>query len=237
MPIAPDVTIERVEYRVVPVAATLNRKIAPDSPLLFACLSVRWGVPDSLPALSHLEQELLSFSPSFGRHECRGPMAYHVFHSARGAREASPEPLDPCLALAHLIEHAVIDFECAILQQGRCSGVTGALRDVPGRYDLMVECPDFRIGRLCLRFAVAWVTAATTGVPLGTAEGDLLIAARRVHQDSWEKLTPPALASTLGWTETRAGRALARLRDAGYLDEHSFALNFSGIPAYRISAA
>ncbi len=233
MQISPDVTIETIEHRLMPVAATLNRKIAPDSPLLFAALTIRWEVSDPLAALSRLEQALLAFSPSFGRHECRGPLAYHVFLPAKDA----PEPIEPRLALAHLIEHAVIDFQCAVLGQGRCSGVTGALRDRPGRYDLMIECRDYSVGRLCLRLAVAWVTAAIAGAALGTAEGDLLIAARRVHQEPWEMHTPPALASGLGWTESRAARALAGLRGAGYLDEHSYALNFTGIPAYRISVA
>src|SRR5437867_1917532 len=58
-----------------------------------------------------------------GAHARRGAERYHVFAQAgRNRRPATPggpahscTSFEPTLALAHLIEHAVINFECAIL--------------------------------------------------------------------------------------------------------------------------
>ena len=251
----PSITIAKIEYGRRPAATALNPKMDPESPVLLATLAIGWDEPDPREALARIEKTLLAFSPSFGRHECRGPMAYHVFASGNGSPrrgDASPNagapgapgrepaaapPLEGSLALAHLIEHAVIDFQCAILHNGRCSGVTGALREPPGWFDLMVECREFSVGRLCLNLAIAWVKAATLGRRLGAAEGDLLMAARSARAGASDSVTPSLVARGLGWSDSRAEQALKRLREAGYLDETPCTLNFSGIPAYRICTA
>ena len=152
MPNAPVVRIANLAYEPSSVAASLNPRFAPDSCLLRATLDIRWDEPDPFMAISHLEEELLAFSPSFGRHECRGDQAYHVFlGGARQNPSANPHtdlsgPFDGCLAFAHFIEHAIIDFQCTVTRQKRCSGVTGAYREPAQFFDVIVECPDLRIG-------------------------------------------------------------------------------------------
>src|SRR2546426_5440682 len=142
----PEVQVVQIDYGPLALAASLNRAIARDSPLLKATLDVRWDEADAATQLHRIETALAAFSPSFREHQCRGSRVYRVFPKeepaltgagggdagaggARGAAEdARPQPFDAGLALAHLIEHAVIDFESAITRATRISGVTAARR-------------------------------------------------------------------------------------------------------------
>lgn len=242
MTIQPDIKILKIEYGHFPTAAQLNHKIPKDSLLLRATLDIRWDQPDPIDAVARCEKALLAFSPSFQRHQCRGPEAYHVVPrnggeagSARG-RTGPDQPFDGALALMHLIEHAMIDFQCAVTDQKRCSGITAAHRGTKGRYDLIVESPDYGIARCCLALALSSVTAATDGTFPGSIERDILRVAQAAYMRPWKSLTAPGLARDLGWTETRAGRALEALRDVGYLSERPQTVNISGLPDFRVSS-
>jgi len=241
----PQVEVVEVAYGAFPIASALNRKISADSLLLRATLDIRWQDPDPAAALGRAEGRLLALSPTFRRHQCRGPLAYHVFTDRRrGTTAASPStmastsdapPFDACLALAHLIEHAIIDFECGIIDAARCSGVTGARRQPPGRFDIMVECPDRLVGSLCLSLAIAALRAATNGHAPGLSEKDLLAVARLAWQRRGRALTPAGVAAAFGWPMAAAARAMASLRDLGYLTERAYSVNISGIPEYTMT--
>lgn len=56
--INPDITVVRIDYGTFP-------------------LDIRWDDPDPAFAVARCEKVLLAFSPSFKRHECRGPEVYH----------------------------------------------------------------------------------------------------------------------------------------------------------------
>jgi len=245
MSLQPEVLVVQIEFGPSPLAASLNREIEPGSQLLRAALDIRWNEPDPVLALRRIERRLLDISPTFMSHRCRGPIAYHVFVRRPNGAAAGPDPpavpegeaqpFDACLALAHLIEHAIIDFESAVTEEARVSGVTGARRTPPGRFDVMVECDDQRVGRLCLTLAVATLTAAA-GPPSGRPERDALAAVRLAHRHPGRTWTPGAVARALGWTFPRAVRALSSLRDLGYLTELPYTVNISGVPQYRVSA-
>ncbi len=244
MMIQPDIKIIKIEYGAFPPASRLNHKIASDSLLLHATLDIRWDDPAPAPAVARCEKALLAFSPSFKRHECRGPQAYHVVpgNGRKAGAAGGPEPpgtgqpFDGALALVHLIEHVMIDFQCAITDQKRCSGITAAHRGVPGRYDLIVESPDCGIARCCLALALSSVSAATDGSFPGAVERDILQVARAAYMRPWRSLTAADLARELGWTEARAGRALGALRDVGYLSERPYTVNISGLSDFRVSS-
>jgi hypothetical protein len=241
----PEIAIVAVDFGRFPAASRLNPKIPPESTLLLAILDIRWDAEDPVAAVHSVEVILDGFSPTFSLHECRGPHAYRVLapETRRRPRETAGKkpgphgtaaPFDPGLALAHLIEHAVIDFQCALTDLSRCSGVTGA-RQVPhGRFDLMVECPDPRVGRCCLALSVAWLTAAASGHVLGEEELRILATARLVCRNGSAPLTPPEVARRLQIRESEAGRALEALREFGFVVRRSWAMNFSGIREYLL---
>jgi len=246
MSLPPDVRVVGVEFAPSRLAASLNREIAPGSELMRAALDIHWSEPEPIAALTRIESRLVDFSPTFRSHQCRGPIAYHVFLRDRSgasgdtAGERGPssgdaaQPFDACLALAHLIEHAVIDFESTVTEEARISGITGARRNPPGRFDVMVECHDRRIGRLCLGLAVAALTGAADERPPGRRERETLAAVRLAYRHPGRTWTPGAVARVLGWSFPQAARALSSLHDLGYLTESPLTVNISGVPQYRV---
>jgi hypothetical protein len=232
----PEIRILQVEHGLFPAARALNPRFGPESPLLLASLLVRWEPEDPAGAVAALEERLLAFSPGFARHECRGLETYHIFAPGRRAVPPTGPPVfEAGLMLAHLIEHAVIDFQCAVSRQRRCSGATAARRDGRDRYDLLVECRDFPVGRCCLGLAVTWLSAAADGHPPGAPEREILAAARLAHERRGESLTPALIARVLRWPGESARRALAALSEVGYLVESPYSVNLSGVPQYRVS--
>jgi hypothetical protein len=234
----PKIGVLQTEYGTYPWAAALNWKFPRNAPIMILTLEIAWDPADPIKAVSRLEETLLSFSPAFRKHECRGAEAYHVFASKASAGapvgSQSAEPFNPRLALAHLIEHAVIDFQCVITDEKRCSGVTAEHRRHPGRFDLLIECRDPSVGRLSLALALSWLTASIQSEHLGAAEREILEAARLVYRRPYEGLSPPAVAQAMTWTEEKATRALGALLEIGYLAETPYAMNLSGAPQYRI---
>lgn len=93
----------------------------------------------------------------------------------------------------------MIDFQCAITDLKRCSGITAAHRGIPGRYDLIVESPDCGVARCCLALALSFVSAATDGSFPGTTERDILQAARTaLHGQHQRPLRPPRFQLLIG---------------------------------------
>ena len=238
MPTAPEIRVARIDYGPLLEARLLNPKITADSPLLLATLDIRWDPPDPVAAVARLEEALLAVCPGLALHECRGPSSYHVLAGARRLREATPggsgSRLEAPLALAHLVEHAIIDFQCDILGERRCSGITAARRAPRGQFDLIVECPDLHVGRCCLSLATTWLTSAALGHTLGSAEREILAAARLARARTGEPLGPRAVARALHVPQARAERALSALSEVGYLVETRYTVNLSGVPEYRI---
>ena len=233
----PLIRVTKIDCGPYPAAPNFNPKISPTAQLLFVTLEILTLPSHPIDVLRRLESSLLAISPRFLKHECRGPDAYHVF---RGNGHPSDKTgkgngLEPALAIAHLIEHAVIDFQCAITGLKRCSGITAAFRGHRRRFDLMIECPDSRVGRCSLALALAWITESLEGLPSGADQREILDAARLVYERRGQRLTPTEVAAALSWSEARAARALAALQQVGYLQEASWALNLSGIPEYRLA--
>ena len=238
MPTAPEIRVARIDYGLLLEAGLLNPKIPPDSLLLLATLDIRWDPQDPAAAVARLEEALLAVSPGLALHECRGPSSYHVLARTRRPRALTPGErgtlVEAPLALAHLVEHAIIDFQCDILGETRCSGITAARRAPRGRFDLIVECPDPHAGRSCLSLAATWLTSAARGHTLGSAEREILAAARLAHARRGEALRPRAVARALHWPQARAERALSALSEVGYLVETRHTVNLSGVPEYRV---
>lgn len=243
MPETPDIRILSVEHGKFPAAASFNHKIDPESTILKIALEIHWDDPGASETLGRVETGLRDLSDTFAHHQCRGLKEYRVFRRRPGndgnakrrrglPDQGHPAGFDPSLALAHLIEHAIIDFQSYISGVKRCSGVTGALIDEPGRFDLLVECPDPLAGRCALALAVTWLSEIASGVALSEAERDLLAASRAVLRCAERQRTASSVAGRLGWTEGRAESALTSLCEMGCLGREPFAFNFSNLARY-----
>jgi hypothetical protein len=162
-------TVLSETYGRFPEVLPLNPDIAPDSRLLKTRLEIAWRAGDAVERLRSLEERLELVSPSFRRHGCGGDAPYRLF-AARRPLEAVPPagrpPVEPALALAHLIEHVMIDTVSYVTQAASIAGVTGALFDPPGQYDVFVESPDGEVALLARRLSCEWVEAALVGEDL-----------------------------------------------------------------------
>jgi|GEM_PF-2286349 len=249
-PEVPEIDIAAIRYGAFETASRLNPRFVAGRSLLLATLEIRWVPADPRHAIAGLEARLLEFSPGFRHHECRGMEAYHVFSRSVGARRggrrparaakasmAAVESYDASLALAHLLEHALIDFLCEVTGESTCSGVTGAHRGDAPRFDLMVECGDFALGCCCLALALSWSLAALQGHGPGIGEKDVLEALRWVWLRGARAVFSTRLAAARDWREERAARALAALQDTGFLEVLPYNVSFSGLPEYRRAGA
>jgi hypothetical protein len=254
MTLTPDVTVVALSYGPYPDAAALNPRLPSDRPLLLATLDIDWSPPDPASEIARLEETLVGLSPGLAAHQCRGLPAYHVFLGARraarpgeagsgagrgvapgaGADAPGPAPYDARLAFAHLVEHAVIDFQCSITGRTRLSGVTGAHAARDGRYDILVESTGPRVGNACLALAAAWLTEAAGGRRLGDAEREILSVAAWLHARDGGAWSAPLVSLALGLSEIGAGRALAALADVGYLEAERATMSLDDVREYRV---
>jgi len=236
MSAAPEIRALGIEHGLFPWARSLNPKFSDDRLLLFATLDIAWRPPDPFLAIASVEQALIAFSPGAAA-LVPGAAAYHVFKRSRPgpvATRSDPPLLEGPLALAHLIEHAVIQFQCLITEAASCSGATAARRDPPGRFDLLIECRDVIVGRGCLALAIAWLTSIARGHTLGPPERLVLAVAGTAYRHRGKGLRPALLARMLQSREEEARRALSVLVDAGYLIKRSGPKGSRDAPEYRV---
>jgi hypothetical protein len=193
-----------------PESQPLNPRFRPDSSRLQLALDIEWEPRDAVAALARLEQELAAVCPSLAAHDCGGTGAYRILR-AREATAGAPDFEAP-LALAHLLEHVLIDAVAAVSGEPRVSGATGARRDAARRFDLFVECPDAALVPPLVRLALAWLAAGLDGGGLDGAGGPVLDVLRRLYRQPTHslavgELTPGAgsdrVAAALAWLEAQ----------------------------------
>lgn len=232
---SPEIQVTKLQHGIFEEARRLNPRFVPNRPLLVATLEIGWAPQHPRKAIASLEEKLLLFAPGLRHHQCRGPDGYVVFSSSGRAPDSDEgdETYDPGLALAHLLEHLIIDSQCSVTGELTCSGVTGAHRSASSRYDVMVECRELPIGCCCLALVVGWFRSLLRGGSMGGAEKESLSALKWIHHHAPGVVFSTGLARFLGWSEERAERALATLHGTGYLETRTYGVNLSGLKEYR----
>lgn len=226
------ITVVATDYGRHPAVLGLNPTFEPDARTIKLTLTIDWRPHDAAAALNHVEGELLAASPSFRMHQCRGPHQYRVFLEAQRRPAAVPEA---ALALAHLIEHVMIDAIAFVTGAPRISGVTGARADADDTFDVFVECPSRAVAHLAGRVGTAWIESLVTGRPVNGQPLDTLHVARLLYAYRPAAVDAGLTARTLGHDRDRAQRTLAGLRASGFAEELPATLNFSGYPLYRFA--
>lgn len=189
----------------------LNASFRPDVPLMKLQVEIDWNPPHPHQALPRLEEQLAELCPGLREHKCRGHFRYHILRSGEAAR-AGQEPIEASLALAHLLEHVLIDMIAYVMSAPRLSGITGAHRDSLRRFDIFVECPDPAVAPLLARLAVSWIAALLGGESVDgggreTLELAHLLYCRRPEGLALEEIArqlcrePDEIRRTLLWLE------------------------------------
>lgn len=235
---AASIRVLATDFGFYPEILPLHSRIRPDSPLVKVSLDIDWTSPDFRDVLAAMQRHLLEVSPSFLQHRCGGPEGYHIHGMLDDDAPARAESeIEAGLALAHLIEHIMIDAVAYVASETRVSGVTGAHRDCTRRFDVFVECPDRAIGSVAVTLALCWADLLARGESPDGQGRIALALARHLY------LTRPAAINLVDAARSVPG-SVSQLREAfDWLERSRFAcpqkyaMNFSGIPFYQMCAA
>ncbi|MFQ5670014.1 MAG: hypothetical protein ACE5HD_05785 [Acidobacteriota bacterium] len=214
----------------------LNPSFRRNVPLLKLQVTIDWSPPDPAHALAELQERLAGVSPSFRRHQCRGQEGYRLFQGPThdGATQDSGGSLEASLALAHLIEHVMIDVISFITSSHRVSGVTGAPWDSNRPLDLFVECPDLSLASLSIHLAMTWLLALLEGHSLNGCGRPTLELARHLYRNRFQSVVPRRAARELSQAPDKVLEALRFLEKAGFACQERHTMNFSGTTYYHV---
>ena len=218
-----------------PEARSLNHSFRRDLPLLKLQLEIDWTPDRPESEMKKLLRRLLALSPSLRDHSCRGESRYRV-HQPGAKKNAAPEsPFEAGLALAHLIEHLLIDIVAFVTEQRKISGATGAPMGTSGRFDIFVECPDAAVARLAIPLSLEWIAVVRAGATVNGRGKTALDLARHLYRERPAVIHPGQAAQDLGRKDSAIRRILEWLEEIGYVRRESFAMNFSDVSYYRVS--
>jgi hypothetical protein len=217
-----------------PQILPLNPALRADATCVRATLAIERPGTEPRALLSNLETRLLEVSPSLRRHQCRGPRQYHVFVHHAAPAGAPLEQVEAGLALAHLIEHVVIDAVAFLTGADSISGVTGALSGFGDRYDIYVECPEPIAALLAVLLALHWVQALASGQSLDGTGRPALQVARLLYQRRPSALDADHAAAALGAERGELEAALGWLQRQGIACPLPHTMKLSGMPDYRL---
>ena len=144
--------------------------------------------------------------------------------------------VEPGLALAHLIEHVMIDAVAFVTGLQRVSGVTGAHQNSERRFDVYVECPEYPVCLLARYVGISWVLTLLQRGSLDSAGAQTLPVARLIYNLGSRSLDPRRAAVEVGMDEADALEILERLEVAGFARRNVYAVNLSGTPYFRLSS-
>ena len=215
---------------------TLNRRFVPGRTRLKLTidLNLEERAPGATPAL--FMASLQRLLPNLTRHNCCGHgRIEETFFTGDRRPACAPDDVDDAVDIAHLLEHLIIDFQHGIADMRVCSGITCGHRTPITRYDLFVETPDERIGRVCVALACDLMNRLLRGAEPDPASAMTLKLARHIYRASGASFTPEQTAGALGDRDS-ARDALLTLLKHGFVRENTMAINFSRVPLYVFNA-
>jgi hypothetical protein len=234
------IRVENSDLGTHPEARQLNDSFRDNLPILKLRVDVEWQPAEPRRALAELEAQLVKLCPSLRMHQCRGEDDYHVLrHIPTGAAEPrqAERPIEPALALAHLLEHVMIDTVSFVTDAPIVSGATAALRGSRTRFDVFVEVPDPVVARLTLALATDWLGALMTGAGLDGSGQVARELVRDLYRRQPDAVEPRIMAQRLGWGESLVRHGLAWLEQRGLVQRIAYTMNFSGLSYYRLDGA
>lgn len=155
--------IQRIQYARVPQIRLLNHNFRPERKHLVVTLDVDGYQPPSTNDFLTIYHGLSDLFPTLHKHSCceeweNTPLFLNEEEGV--AIKWVNEPAD----VAHLVEHVIVDMQCAISGMRICSGITCGHRSPENRFDLFVECEDPKVGAFTAHFA-AYLVAAMFSKP------------------------------------------------------------------------
>ena len=229
----PEVRIVERSLGPAPESLPLNADFRPDSLKLKLTAQIAWSPPNAREALRDFGRRFERISPSFARHRCGGKGGYDIHALLLSGAGRGNGELEAGLALAHLMEHVMIDVVAFVSNPGRVSGATGAHRDATDHYDVFVECEHPVVADLAVKLALTWFENLETG--LDRERRDALEAAQELYLRRPLDISVEEAAALRGIEAPHMERAFAWLARHGIASLESYAMNFGGLLVYRLS--
>ncbi|MBI3872275.1 MAG: hypothetical protein HY304_04255 [candidate division Zixibacteria bacterium] len=210
--------IRRIQYARVPQIRMLNHNFRPERKHLVVTLDVEGYAPPATNDFLRIYHALADLFPTLSKHTCceeweNTPL--YLNEQQGVAIKWVNEPAD----VAHLVEHVIVDLQCAISDMRICSGITCGHRTPENRFDLFIECVDPRIGAFSAQFAAYLVAAMFSKPRLSHHYRDIVRSARfLVHPTNGDGAVTDGidLARRLAWWPARGCWAYAALQAFGF---------------------
>lgn len=193
--------IRRIQYARVPQIRLLNHNFRPERKHLVVTLDVDGYQPPATNDFLTIYHGLSDLFPTLHKHSCceeweNTPL---FLNEEEGVSiKWVNEPAD----VAHLVEHVIVDLQCAITSMRICSGITCGHREPENRFDLFVECDDPRIGAFAAHFATYLVSAMFSKPRLSHRYRDIVGTARLIAGGASGFHDGCELASRMHWSNS-----------------------------------
>ncbi len=226
------IQLHSIAFAAFPMAERMNPRFQPGHAKLRLTVDAE-PAPD-VPDQSLLGRLVASF-PGLARHHCQVQDA-GVKRSPRARGVVLVED-ETTANQAHVLEHLLLEMLSFLDHLPRLSGVTCAYTSPPERSDIFVECADPESGGLAAFIAVKAMNAALAGEPLSPLYPDVLRCARFLRRHTTAAWPAARLGRAARISRDRAEAALGILAHARFVEQESYAMNFSGEPHYRLVGA
>ncbi len=174
--------ILRIQYARVPKIQMLNHRFRPDAKHLIVTLDIDGYDPPATNDFYGAYHALSDLFPTLSRHSCCEEWENTPLY-LQAMEGVSIKSVGEAADIAHLIEHVMVDLQCAIAGMRLCSGITCGHRAPENRFDIFVECRDPRVGAFSARLATYLVSMLLHKPRVSLRYRDLVTAARVVGDD------------------------------------------------------
>lgn len=191
--------IVRIQYARVPQIRLLNHNFRPEAKHLVVTLDVDGYAPPGTNDFLTIYHALSDLFPTLHRHSCceeweNTPLFLNEEEGV--AIKWVNEPAD----VAHLVEHVIVDLQCAVSGMRICSGITCGHRQPENRFDLFVECENPTVGAFAAHFATYLVGAMFSKPRLSHRYRDIVDTARLIARGNNGFHDGCELAARMHWS-------------------------------------
>lgn len=208
--------ILRIQYARVPKIQMLNHRFRPEAQHLIVTVDVDEYDPPETNDFYSIYHALSDLFPTLSRHSCCEEWENTPLYLQ--AMEGVPiKSVGEAADVAHLVEHVMVDLQCAISGMRLCSGITCGHRAPENRFDIFVECRDPKVGAFSARLATYLVSMLLHKPRVSLRYRDLVTAARIVAGHPGMEDDLPGLSEEMQRCPAVSSWAVEGLKALGFI--------------------
>jgi hypothetical protein len=209
--------IRRIQYARVPRVEMLNHNFDPGEKHLVVTFEVDGYASPPANDFLTIYQALAALLPTLSKHKCCEQWENTPLY-LQETEGVSLKWVGEVADIAHLVEHVIVDLQCAIAGMRKCSGITCGHREPENRFDLILECTDPEVGVFSAYFATYLVAAMFEKPRLSLKYRDIITAARMIIHEPDLITDSTVLAGRMSVCAVRAEWVWSALRAFGLVN-------------------